>query len=72
VRILASTSVPFELTMVRMQNLASIETKRITVYRETLKSFGVIGLEGIVSQEEYFLNTYKIKTLLSRLNTYDF
>jgi uncharacterized protein YbcI len=32
----------------------------------------VIGLQGIVSQEEYFLTTDKIKTLLSRMNTDDF
>ncbi len=70
-RILASTSVLFELMIVQMPNLALIETKRITLYGETLKRFRVIGFEGIVSQEKYFLNTDKIKTLLSCLNTDD-
>ncbi len=40
--------------------------------RKWQKQFMVIGLQGIVSQEEYFLTTDKIKTLLSRMNTDDF
>jgi hypothetical protein len=40
--------------------------------RNWQKPFRVTGLQGIVSQEEYFLTTDKIKTLLSRMNTYDY
>ncbi len=40
--------------------------------RKWQKQFRMIGLQGIVSQEEYFLTTDKIKTLLSRTKTDDF
>jgi hypothetical protein len=44
VRILASTSVPFRPTKVKMPNLALIETKRITVCTKHLQSVSRAGI----------------------------
>ncbi len=43
VRILASTSVPFEPTTVQMPNLALLATKRITVFETTIYSLVYVG-----------------------------